>query len=90
MSNRGRHKKKPTKYPNTWLTNIMTEAQLDLLFQRAHEQGNFTTIRHIERNPTNVNIISWDRTPEGWDFWNNILSKVEHYRCNIINKTNLW
>lgn len=68
----------------------MTEAQLDLLFQRAREQGNFTTIRHIETAPTSVNIISWNRTPEGWDFWNNILSKVEHYRCNAINKTNLW
>lgn len=90
MSNRGRHKKKPTKYPNTWLTNIMTETQLDLLFQRAHEQGNAITIRRIESNPTSACIISWSRTPEGWDFWNNILSKVEHYRRNVINKTNLW
>ena len=78
--NRGRHKKKPIKYPNTWLTKVMTEKQLDLLFQRAHEQGNNPTIDKIERMPTHISIITWDNTPEGWDFWNNILSKVENYK----------
>lgn len=68
----------------------MTDSQLDLLFQRAHEQGNFITTRNIETSPTSVSIILWSRTPEGWDFWNNILSKVEYYRRNVINKTNLW
>lgn len=86
MSNRGRHKKKPTKYPNTWLTNVMTESELDLLFQRAREQGNFITTRFVEISPTSVNIISWKRTPEGWDFWNNILSKVKYYRDNVIDE----
>lgn len=80
--NRGRHKKKPTKYPNTWLTKVMTEEQLDLLFQRSREQGNNPTIDRIEKMPTHTSIIIWRDTPEGWNFWNNILSKVEIYRCN--------
>lgn len=80
MSNRGRHKKKPTKYPNTWLTNVMTDAQLDLLFRRAHEQGNNPSLNDIERNPTGSNIFVWSRTPEGWYFWNNILSNVGDYK----------
>lgn len=80
--NRGRHKKKSTKYPGTWLTKVMTEEQLDLLFQRANEQYKHPTIYDIERNPTGVHIITWDNTPEGWGFWNNILSKVEYYRLN--------
>lgn len=82
MSNRGRHRKKPTKYPNTWLTKIMTEEQLDLLFQRAHEQGNHPSLEDIERSPTSANIIAWIITPEGWNFWNNILSNVEYYKHN--------
>lgn len=90
MSNRGRHKKKPTKYPNTWLTKVMTKEQLNLLFRRAHEQGKNPSLNDIERYPTSGHILSWSHTPEGWNFWNNILSKVEHYRCNVINKTNLW
>lgn len=82
MSNRGRHKKKPPKYPNTWLTKVMTEEQLDLLLQRAHEQGNNPSIPQIEKMPTHINIIEWERTPEGWNFWNKILSKVEYYKSN--------
>lgn len=80
--NRGRHKKKPTKYPNTWLTKVMTEEQLDLLFQRAHEQYKKPTVYDIERNPTSICIINWHYTPEGWSFWNDILSKVEYYKIN--------
>lgn len=83
--NRGRHKKKLTKYPNTWLTKIMTEEQLDLLFQRSREQGKNISLRDIEANPTGCNIITWNYTPEGWSFWNGILSKVEFYRCNKIS-----
>lgn len=77
--NRGRHKKR-TKYPNTWLTEVMTEKQLDLLFQRAHAQGNYPTIKSIEQSPTSARIIIWDTTPEGWNFWNEILSKVNQYK----------
>lgn len=82
MSNRGRHRKKSTKYPNTWLTSVMTEVQLDLLFQRAKEQGNNITLDLIARNPTSTSIIVWDNTPEGWSYWNEILSKVDQYKCN--------
>ena len=82
MSNRGRHKKKSTKYSNTWLTKVMTEGQLDLLFQRSREQGNNPTIDKIESMPKHISIISWEDAPEGWHFWNDILSKVEYYRIN--------
>ena len=80
MTNRGRHKKLKTKYPNTWLTKVMTDAQLDLLFQRAHEQGNHISIRDIERDPVTSRIIIWGNTPEGWDFWHNILNPVNKYK----------
>lgn len=80
--NRGRHKKKPSKYPDTWLTKVMTEEQLDLLFQRAHTQYKRPTVYDIERNPTATYILEWSHTPEGWSFWNDILSKVEYYRIN--------
>ena len=80
MSNRGRHKKKSTKYPNTWLTNVMTEEQLDLLFKRAHEQCKNPSLRDIEIHPTGSHIFIWGHTPEGWGFWNNILSKVSEYK----------
>ena len=80
--NRGRHKKKSTKYPNTWLTKVMTEEQLDLLFQRAHQQYKYPTVYDIERNPTGIHIINWRHTPEGWSFWSDILSKVNYYRIN--------
>lgn len=80
MSNRGRHRKKPTKYPNTWLTKVMTEAQLDLLFQRAKEQYNNINTSLIERDPFSVKIILWDDTPEGRTFWNNILGPVANYK----------
>ena len=79
--NRGRHKKQ-SKYQNTWLTKVMTEEQLDLLFKRAHQQGKNPSLKDIERNPTSVNIITWDDTPEGWDFWNDILSKINFYKIN--------
>lgn len=80
--NRGRHKKKLVKYPNTWLTKVMTEELLDLLFQRAHEQGKHPSLEDIERYPTSSSILAWDHTPEGWSFWNSILSNVEYYKCN--------
>ena len=80
MPNRGRHKKKPPKYPNTWLTKVMTEELLNLLFQRAHEQDKYPSLKDVEKCPTSANIITWDRTPEGWDFWNDILSKVDYYK----------
>ena len=82
MANRGRHKKLKSKYPNTWLTKLMTDEQLDLLFQRAHEQGKNPSLRDIESNPVGCNIITWDRTPEGWGFWNNILDPVNMYKYN--------
>lgn len=78
--NRGRHKKKPTKYPNTWLTKVMTEEQLDLLFKRAHEQHRTPSLKIIEEFPTSVTIITWDHTPEGWEYWSDILSKVQKYK----------
>lgn len=78
--NRGRHKKKPTKYPNTWLTKVMTEAQLDLLFLRAEQQRHSINLRMIEDNPTSIRIIIWDDTPEGWKFWNNLLTPVNEYK----------
>lgn len=83
MSNRGRHRKLKTKYPNTWLTKVMTDAQLDLLFQRAHEQDKNPSLHDIEANPTGRNIITWAYTPEGWDFWNNILSPVKDYKHKL-------
>lgn len=82
--NRGRHKKKPTKYPNTWLTKILTDEQLDLLFKRAIQQGNNPSLQDIEQNLISTKIIRWDRTPEGWEYWSKILSKVNTYendRC---------
>ena len=78
--NRGRHKKKPTKYPNTWLTKVMTDVQLDLLFERAEQQGNHPSLQDIEQHPLCSDIIIWKRTPEGWSFWNEILSKVNNYK----------
>lgn len=77
--NRGRHKKR-SKYPNTWLTKVMTETQLDLLFKRAEQQGKYPSLQDIEQNPTGTSIIAWRYTPEGWSFWNEILSKVNNYK----------
>lgn len=78
--NRGRHKKKQRKYKNTWLTNVLTDAELDLIFKRALEQGNHPTLNFIERNPTAINIMTWDRTPDGWNFWNNLFERVKTYK----------
>ena len=77
--NRGRHKKQ-SKYPNTWLTKVMTDAQLDLLFKRAEQQGKYPSLQDIEQTPTGGNILVWGLTPEGRDFWNKILSKVNNYK----------
>lgn len=58
----------------------MTEGQLDLLFKRAHEQHKTPSLKTIEEFPTSGTIIVWDRTPEGWKYWNDILSKANEYK----------
>lgn len=80
--NRGRHKKKQRKYKNTWLTNVLTDAELDLIFKRASEQGNCPTLKSIEDIPTSIRIFTWDYTSEGWGFWNNVFNKVNIYKQN--------
>ena len=78
--NRGRHKKKQRKYKNTWLTNVLTDAELDLIFERASEQGNCPTLTLIENIPTSVKIFAWDYTSEGWSFWDKVFKKVNIYK----------
>lgn len=80
MSNRGRHRK-TRKYGNTWLYNVLSDKEIDLIFKRAEEQGNRITTNMIEYNPTASDIFIWDHTPEGWAYWNNILfNQVQHYK----------
>lgn len=80
MANRGRHKKKQRKYKNTWLTNVLTDVELDLIFKRALEQGNHPTLNLIEHHPQSSSIMVWSYTPDGWNFWNNLFERVKEYK----------
>ena len=82
MSNRGRHTKNQRKYKDTWLTDVLTDAELDLIFERASEQGNCPTLKLIENIPTSIRIFTWDNTSEGWGFWDKVFNKVRIYKRN--------
>ena len=88
MSNRGRHKKKKSKYSFSWISNVLDDCIIDEILdtQEKYSAHNTRNLSVFERDPyagKHSNGFTWSNTPEGWEYWNDIFTKVRDYK--VIN-----
>lgn len=75
--NRGRHRKKTEFYT---IQSLPPEIKQKILKNQARH-GNKPDLRVFEKNPTArawSGGFSWSSTKEGFEYWNNILGKMEY------------
>lgn len=85
MSNRGRHRN--IKIKGHWIHKVLPQSTLKLMLQRQKEQSNVNNIIVFEICPTASSYekgFSWNRTPEGWNFWQEIAEKIKSYKNNYL------
>ena len=85
MSNRGRHKKKKSKYSYSWISNILSDDIINkmLNIQEQHSTQHIRNLSVFEKDPFAGKYqqgFTWADTPEKWDYWNNVLTKVYDYK----------
>lgn len=86
MVNRGRHKKKAKpSYRYSWLSRVLSDSVITKMLQHQVDQGNPPNIHIFENDFTASRYgggFTWDKTPEGWAYWEMIRVQVAEYKYN--------
>lgn len=85
MNNRGRHKKKKSKYAYSWISKILDDNVIDKILehQKHKSKNNIVDLKVFENHPyagSHGNGFVWKNTEEGWDYWNDVFEKVNNYK----------
>ena len=85
MSNRGRHKKKKSKYSYSWISNVLSDDIINRILdiQEQHSTHHIRNLNVFEKDPFAGKYqqgFTWADTPEEWDYWNEVFAKINYYK----------
>lgn len=85
MSNRGRHKKKKSKYFYSWISKILDDNIIDKILEHQKHQSRYhiVDLTVFEKYPYAGRPdggFTWVDTEEGREYWNDVFDKVNTYK----------
>ena len=85
MSNRGRHKKKKSKYSYSWISKVLNDNTIDKILEHQKHQSrhNIVDLKVFEKCPYAGQYdggFTWVNTEEGYEYWRNIINKIDDYK----------
>lgn len=85
MSNRGRHKKKKSKYSYSWISKVLNDNTIDKMLEHQKHQSrdHIVNLSVFEKYPYAGRYdggFTWSDTEEGREYWDDIFDKVNNYK----------
>ena len=96
MANRGRHRKRHvkcilhvSKYHESWISEILDDTTIDRILDHQYGQSGIRNLTIFEKFPCAGKCqqgFTWSHTPEGHNYWEKIMYKIDDYRNKNIFK----
>lgn len=85
MSNRGRHKKKKSRYSHSWISKVLDDNIIDKILEHQKHQSRYHIgdLKVFEKYPyagRYDNGFTWVDTEEEREYWQDIFDKVNDYK----------